>query len=72
MGIPNSHERSRLNDIWRKYACKRKFVQIIKWLDNAYRVVRETRRQQNKWISQYNVVFFNLYYTTTFTLYLIT
>ena len=44
------------NYIGRKYACKRIFLQIIKWLDKAYRVVRETRRQKNKCISRYNVV----------------
>ena len=33
------------NDIWINYACKRNFLQVTKWLDNAYSVVRETRRQ---------------------------
>ena len=41
------------NDIWKKYACERNFLQVIKWLDNAHKVVRKW----NKCISRYNVVF---------------
>ena len=33
---------------------------------HAYRVVRETRRQQDKWISRYNVVFLVSCYSVTF------
>ena len=29
---------SELNDIWRKYTYKRKCLQILKWLGNAYRI----------------------------------
>ena len=45
------------------YACESKILQIIKWLDNVYRVVHETHRQYNMdWlfflipISFYNVI----------------
>ena len=45
------------------YACESKILQIIKWLENVYRVVHETHRQYNMdWlfflipISFYNVI----------------